>query len=78
MASSPPTFKFPNEDIAYNYSPCNESAPDSWCCTTMDFCIDNGHCIQETDNYPNQISRGSCTDRSWNSKACQFECVDSV
>jgi hypothetical protein len=78
MASSQALCYYPVGNIASDHTPCNSSAPDTWCCHTNNYCLDNGHCLQATDVFANRLSRGSCTDRQWNSEACPFECTDGI
>lgn len=78
MASDSPLCYYPRGAVAVNHTPCNASATQSWCCHQNDFCLSNGHCLQASQVYANRIARGSCTDRTWNSAACPFECADGT
>ncbi|KAK6823901.1 hypothetical protein RU639_006606 [Aspergillus parasiticus] len=44
------------------------------CCDMGDLCLSNGLCLNVA-HQPYQLSRGSCTDRSWGSK-CSQQCKD--
>jgi hypothetical protein len=70
------TCYFPIGNVADGHTPCNASAEQSWCCASGNYCLSNGHCLQVTDNFSNRIGRGSCTDRTWRSPECPFECAD--
>ena len=55
--------------------PCNASAPISHCCGNESACLDNGFCLN-AGAPPYTISRGSCTDSSFESTACPQQCKD--
>lgn len=66
----------PNGAVWEGHTPCNQAADESHCCGSNDFCLSNGHCLQAEGVYANRIGRGSCTDSSWRSEACPYECSD--
>ncbi|KAG2164233.1 hypothetical protein JADG_003972 [Aureobasidium aubasidani] len=41
-------------------------------------CLDNGYCFNQGNKYGSRISRGGCTDRSWNSDACPQYCQTTI
>lgn len=51
--------------------PCNDDGSASACCNKDAWCLDNGLCL-----VAGVVSRGSCTDRNWNSEACALYCRD--
>ena len=67
---------FPNGDVASRDRPCRASSSDqaSACCAYMDVCLDNNLCLAQQGN--EVVSRGSCTDQSWQSGACPQYCQD--
>ncbi|KAF2720433.1 hypothetical protein K431DRAFT_90742 [Polychaeton citri CBS 116435] len=66
----------PDHSPAFNHTPCNAQAQDSWCCHVDDICLDNGYCFQQSAWWSNRLGRGSCTDRTWGSPACPYYCGD--
>ncbi|KAF2173560.1 hypothetical protein M409DRAFT_48521 [Zasmidium cellare ATCC 36951] len=66
----------PNGAVWEGATPCNQTADESHCCGVNDFCLSNGHCLQAEGAYANRIGRGTCTDSSWRSEACPYECND--
>ncbi|KAK4497907.1 hypothetical protein PRZ48_010562 [Zasmidium cellare] len=66
----------PNGSVWEGATPCNQTADESHCCGMNDFCLSNGHCLQAEGSYANRIGRGTCTDSSWRSEACPYECND--
>ena len=67
---------FPNGDVSPDHAPCNSNAEQSSCCHIQDACLSNGYCFAATDWVPNEIYRGSCTDKSFQDDACPFYCND--
>lgn len=66
---------YPTGKEASGDSPCNTSVDVSSCCGKTDYCLDNNYCFSQTTNI---ITRGSCTDESWQSHACPLHCTGSV
>ena len=69
---------YPSGDLATTDIPCNQSSGDSACCGQGFICLSNGVCQNPslTSNEPGLYSRGSCTDKSWNSSQCPKFCVN--
>lgn len=67
---------FPNGDVSSRDTPCRALPSDqaSACCAYMDVCLDNGLCLAQQDN--EVVSRGSCTDSTWQSDTCPQYCQD--
>ena len=61
---------FPNASPSTDI-PCGSSGASS-CCGSSEFCMDNGLCFGG-----GLVSRGSCTDKTWNSEACAGYCKTS-
>ncbi|KAH9827586.1 btb poz domain protein [Teratosphaeria destructans] len=73
--SQSPTCYYPDgQTIASNHTACSSSSSSSGpsaCCASDAFCLENGFCFAD-----GVVSRGSCTDRSWNdSTACASACL---
>lgn len=69
---------FPN-GTAGDWTPCNEQQEHSACCAPEDACLSNNYCFQQRpapDQYSLRISRGMCTDQSWESPNCPDYCSD--
>lgn len=62
---------FPDGNTETIDVPCNTNADESACCGPTAFCLSNGLCLDS-----GVVSRGSCTDRTWNSSACAQQCTD--
>lgn len=76
MANAP-TCYFPDGSVASRDTPCNSYATSygaSACCAYQDVCLDNHLCIAQSG--AEVISRGSCTDRTWQSSECCQYCAD--
>lgn len=59
-----------------NYTPCRPQSSDqaSACCLPIDICLDNSLCLAQTGY--GALSRGSCTDATWQSDDCPRYCQD--
>ena len=71
------TCYFPDGSKSPNDRPCHSSSIDdrpSACCDPVDLCLNNGLCLAQWGG--EVISRGSCTDRSWQSPECSQYCAD--
>lgn len=71
------TCYFPDGSEAIDDKPCqspsiNDGA--SACCNTRDVCLENHLCLAQTGGP--MISRGSCTDETWQSPLCSQYCAD--
>ena len=53
--------------------PCDPNAPASSCCGKDSFCLTDGLCYGG-----GIVTRGSCTDKTWNSAACAAYCTDGM
>ena len=76
MSSAQPCY-FPDGSISTNDSPCHAPFTDdgaSACCAHSDVCLDNNLCLAQ--NGPELISRGTCTDKTWQSPECSQYCSD--
>jgi hypothetical protein len=56
---------FPGKANATYHTPCDDTKEVSACCGADAMCLRNGACLEG-----GRISRGSCTDITWNSSAC--------
>ena len=65
---------FPDGTVAPDDVPCNSASSASACCNKIDTCLDNHLCL-ETHDYT-IISRGTCTDSTWQSGECAQFCQD--
>lgn len=77
MMANAQTCYYPDGSVASNDSPCRSSSVGegpSACCDPADICLNNGLCLAQWGG--EVISRGSCTDRSWQSPACSQYCAD--
>lgn len=63
------TCYFPDGQTVSTDVPCNTTATASSCCPSDSFCMDNGLCFGS-----GIVSRGSCTDQSWESEECSGYC----
>lgn len=71
------TCYYPDGSIPPRDTPCHSpSIGDgaSACCAESDICLDNGLCLANSGS--ELISRGSCTDQSWQSPECSQYCND--
>lgn len=71
------TCYFPDGSVADRDTPCNSNATNygvSACCAHMDICLDNHLCLAQSGE--EVITRGTCTDRTWQSSGCSQYCAD--
>ena len=71
------TCYYPDKSVAAKDSPCHSpSVGDgaSACCNSNDICLNNGLCLAQGGG--EVISRGSCTDKDWESLECPQYCSD--
>ncbi|OIW26470.1 hypothetical protein CONLIGDRAFT_716748 [Coniochaeta ligniaria NRRL 30616] len=61
---------WPNGNEAGGWIPCSDG-PASNCCHHTAICMSNGLCL---GTIPSVLSRGACTDQSWNSTNCTQYC----
>lgn len=67
---------FPDGSVSTRDTPCRalsfgQASP---CCRTTDVCLDNDLCLAQSDT--EAVSRGSCTDSTWQSAECPQYCQD--
>ncbi|KAF2716026.1 hypothetical protein K431DRAFT_350639 [Polychaeton citri CBS 116435] len=62
---------FPDGSEAAGHVPCSSDSGVSSCCSSSAFCMDNGLCYGS-----GLLSRGSCTDSTWNNDQCGLYCTD--
>lgn len=62
---------FPDGNTETQDLPCDPNADESACCGPDAFCLSNGLCLSS-----GVVSRGSCTDRTWNDPACATQCTN--
>lgn len=77
MASNAHTCYFPDGSVAVKDTPCNSYATsytESACCGYLEVCLDNHLCLAQSG--AEVISRGSCTDETWQSAECCQYCAD--
>ena len=67
------TCYYPNSTSSVD-TPCHSDAAASACCHDTDTCLSNGLCLAQGGG--ELISRGSCTDQSWESPNCPQYCAD--
>ncbi|TIA03146.1 hypothetical protein D6C82_02130 [Aureobasidium pullulans] len=72
------TCYWPDKSIAEELTSCNSMAENSHCCGANSLCLDNGYCFNQGNKYGNRISRGGCTDKSWDSDACPQYCQTTI
>lgn len=72
------TCYFPDGSESPRDTPCRaaSSGQASACCAYFDICLDNSLCLAQTGN--EVITRGTCTDRSWQSGECPRYCQDGT
>ena len=58
--------------------PCNSTSSASHCCKKDSVCLSNGYCLNAGDVTPYLLSRGACTDGTWQSDSCPQKCADAV
>ena len=71
------TCYYPDRSVSPHDTPCHSpftSDGFSACCDRFDLCLDNGLCLAQGGS--EIISRGSCTDESWQSPQCSQYCED--
>ncbi|KAJ5805030.1 hypothetical protein N7474_010917 [Penicillium riverlandense] len=66
------TCYFPNGLPAPGTVPCTSDEV-SWCCSTDNFCLSNGYCMDVAQPYV--LSRGACTSDSW-ATGCPSYCQE--
>ncbi|KAK0704466.1 hypothetical protein B0H67DRAFT_350426 [Lasiosphaeris hirsuta] len=64
------------QDTKYGWKPCNPDAAASPCCSAIDYCLDNGLCLNAgvVNNY---ITVQGCTDPTWGG-SCRKYCAGSM
>lgn len=67
---------FPSGSPAPDDEPCNASAPVSHCCRKPSVCLSNGYCFNAGTVVPYVLSRGACTDSTFQSPSCPQRCKD--
>lgn len=75
--ANPQACYFPDGAVATHDTPCHTlSTGDgaSACCADADVCLDNHLCLAQAGG--EVISRGSCTDETWESPECSQYCAD--
>ena len=67
---------FPDGSVSSHDTPCRapSSGQASSCCAYSDVCLDNNLCLAQGGG--EAFSRGSCTDREWQSGDCPQFCQD--
>lgn len=76
MANAPLCY-FPDGSLATRDTPCKSPSLNggaSPCCAFSDVCLDNHLCLAQDG--PELITRGSCTDKYWQSPECSQYCSD--
>lgn len=56
-----------------NHVACRSSGSEASCCDASQVCMDNGLCFGD-----GIMSRGSCTDKDWNSQECSQFCYEGM
>lgn len=72
-----PTCYYPDGSISPKDTPCHSPSLGggaSACCNAFDVCLDNNLCLAQGGS--ELITRGSCTDRTWQSLECSQYCAD--
>ena len=64
------------QDPTHDWQVCFPDAEVSHCCSTVDYCADNGLCINAGVSN-NHITVQGCTDVNWG-KPCQRRCQDKM
>ena len=72
------TCYFPDGSLSGRDTPCRATSDGeaSACCAWFDICLDNNLCLSQVVN--EIVSRGSCTDKSWQSDQCPQHCQDGM
>ena len=72
------TCYFPDGSKATSHTPCQDLSPSSdgasACCDSADACLESHLCLEQSGGP--MISRGSCTDQTWQSQECSRYCAD--
>ena len=68
---------YPDGSVSTLDTPCRAPSTDqaSPCCKATDVCLDNDLCLAQSGQ-PEVVSRGSCTDSTWQSPECAQYCQD--
>jgi len=56
------------------FVPCDPSAKVTHCCSSADYCLSNGLCLNAGAN--NVMSQQGCTDQTWGSPPCRKYCTN--
>ena len=64
------------QDAKYGWVPCNPDTPSGPCCSGVDYCLDNGLCLN-AGVVNNLISVQGCTHPGWGGD-CQKYCPGSM
>lgn len=67
---------FPTGAEAPDDQACNATAPVSHCCAKGSVCLSNGYCLTAGQSIPYVLSRGTCTDDTFQSLSCPQRCKD--
>ena len=72
------TCYYPDGSVSERDTPCRATSQGqaSECCAWLDVCLDNSLCLAQDGG--EVISRGTCTDRSWQSDQCPKYCQDGI
>ena len=72
------TCYFPDGSPSPRDTPCRapSSGQASPCCPYFDICLDNSLCLAQSGN--EVVTRGTCTDKSWQSSDCPGYCQDGT
>lgn len=71
------TCYYPDGSVSSHDTPCHSlliGDEASACCGYLDVCLDNGLCLAQAG--AELVSRGSCTDQTWQSPECSQYCSD--
>ena len=72
------TCYFPDGSKATSDTACHDPSPGdngaSACCNSLDACLESHLCLEQSGGP--MISRGSCTDQTWQSQECSQYCAD--
>lgn len=69
------TCYFPDGSVSLGFTPCHSASTGaSACCAEMDVCLDNKLCLSQSGQQ--DLTRGSCTDKTWGSPECSQYCSD--
>ena len=72
------TCYFPDGSVGDRDTPCRATSHGqaSACCAWFDICLDNSLCLSQVGN--EIVTRGTCTDQSWQSDQCSKYCQDGM